>query len=180
MAKIALGLAGEGRGHATRALSLIHQMGSRHELHLFTSHDALRFLRAEEHNAPPFSLTEIPGIKFHYLRGKLSLRISISRGLGYLASLPSRARLLGKRFQALGIDLVISDFDSMSSWAARSANLPLLSLDHQHFLTTYDLSSLPGRLRRWAARMSLVVKATHTWQIATTVSAFFRPPAAAR
>ena len=42
--EIVFGLAGEGRGHATRALSLVKAIGQGYRYRLLTSHDAFRFL----------------------------------------------------------------------------------------------------------------------------------------
>ncbi|MEM8678925.1 MAG: glycosyltransferase family protein [Planctomycetota bacterium] len=174
--EIVFGLAGEGRGHATRALTLVKAIGDSHRFRLLTSHDAFRFLEPLVSELPHVTLERLPGLKFYYRDGKLDLARSIKKGLGYLTHLRGRAKKLAVRFQAEPPALVISDFESTVSWAAYFADLPLVSLDHQHFLVAYDLSCLPWRLRTWALGMSLIVRAHHTWQARTIVSGFFRAP----
>ena len=44
MAKIAISLCGEGRGHATRICTLVERLKREHEILIFTSGDALVFL----------------------------------------------------------------------------------------------------------------------------------------
>ena len=45
MARIAISLCGEGRGHATRICTLIEHLADEHEILVYTSADALAFLR---------------------------------------------------------------------------------------------------------------------------------------
>ncbi len=73
-------------------------------------------------------------------------------------------------------DLIVCDFEPLVARAAHRLSVPVLSLDHQHFLTTYDLRTLPARLRWWAKAMSLSVWAFGIGQQKTVVSAFYRPP----
>lgn len=174
--QIVLGLAGEGRGHATRALTLIRQIGDAYRFRVLTSHDAFRFLEPLVANLAHVKIEEIPGLKFYYRRGQLDLWRSTCMGLGYLCHLRRRSKRLAEQFRCDPPALVISDFESTVSWAAWFANVPLASVDHQHFLVAYDLSCLPRRLRCWAAAMSVIVRAHHTWQRKTIVSSFFREP----
>ena len=44
MAKIAISLCGEGRGHATRIATLVEHLQTEHEILIFTSADAREFL----------------------------------------------------------------------------------------------------------------------------------------
>ena len=45
MAKLAISLCGEGRGHATRISTLVERLDRDHEIVVYTSADALAFLR---------------------------------------------------------------------------------------------------------------------------------------
>ena len=54
--------------------------------------------------------------------------------------------------------------------------MPFVSVDHQHFLLAYDLSSLPVSLRCQAWLMSKAVWMYVSDAEATVISAFFRPP----
>lgn len=177
MAKIFYSMAGEGRGHATRVRSVVEQMRHEHQLVLFAPDQAYEFL-APRYPAgfPNVEVRRIPGLRFHYTRGRLDLTKTVGYGLGYLWRLPSVVRELKKTIQSENPDLVIADFEPALPRAARAAGLPFLSLNHQHFLVACDLSSLPAKLRHYAKLMKLAVHAHHTGQQATIVSSFFRAP----
>jgi uncharacterized protein (TIGR00661 family) len=49
-------------------------------------------------------------------------------------------------------------------------------LNHQHFLVTYDLSSLPEWLERRVSLMGKVVRTYYSGQVETVVSSFYFPP----
>jgi hypothetical protein len=73
MARIAISLCGEGRGHATRICTLIEHLADEHEILVYTSADALAFLRLRH---PPgagnVEVREIPGLVFQYTGGRLA------------------------------------------------------------------------------------------------------------
>jgi uncharacterized protein (TIGR00661 family) len=73
-------------------------------------------------------------------------------------------------------DLVISDFEPALPRAARQLGIPHISLNHQHFLLTYDLRSLPAWLRLRALYMGWVVRAYDSPAVARIVSSFYFPP----
>lgn len=54
--------------------------------------------------------------------------------------------------------------------------MPVVSVDHQHFLVAYDLGHLPPPLRCTARFMGLTCRLFVPRAAATVVSAFFRPP----
>ena len=60
--------------------------------------------------------------------------------------------------------------------ACARQRIPLVSVDHQHFLLSYDLSSLPWALQWNAWFMSHAVWMYSAGATDTVVSAFFRPP----
>ena len=74
MARIAISLCGEGRGHATRICTLLEHLADEHEILVYTSADALAFLRLRH---PPgtgnVEVREIPGLVFQYTGGRLDV-----------------------------------------------------------------------------------------------------------
>jgi uncharacterized protein (TIGR00661 family) len=178
MAKIAISLCGEGRGHATRVSTLVHRLEERHEILVWTSADALDFLRRRFASGHPrVRIEQVPGMLFEYSAGRLDVARSIAAGIDYRARLlgPLVDRMIGE-LEAFGADLAITDFEPALPRAAGRLGVPLLSVDHQHFLVAYDLDALPTSLRWHAWLMSHAV-----WMIVpeaddTVVSAFFRPP----
>ena len=92
---------------------------------------------------------------------------------------PSRSRELDGTDAARGIpepDLIIADFEPALPRAARRVGLPILSFDHQHFLTTFDLSSLSWPLWIKAKSIALSIDLFYSGQSETIVSSFFSPP----
>jgi uncharacterized protein (TIGR00661 family) len=72
--------------------------------------------------------------------------------------------------------ICISDFEPALPRAARQMGIPHVSLNHQHFLLTYDLRSLPAWLRLHTLYMGLVVRAYDSPAVARVVSSFYFPP----
>jgi uncharacterized protein (TIGR00661 family) len=178
MSRIAISLCGEGRGHATRIGTLVERLEADHDILVFTSNDAWDLLsRRFATGHPRVRVVEIPGIVFEYTDGRLDVMRSIANGLDY------QARHLGplvdrviEEIDAFGAELAVVDFEPALPRAAARQDIPLISVDHQHFLLAYDLDSLPWSLQWNAWFMShavwmYVVEATDT-----LVSAFFRPP----
>jgi uncharacterized protein (TIGR00661 family) len=178
MANIAISLCGEGRGHATRVSTLVHRLEERHEILIWTSADALDVLRQRFSTGHPrVRVEEVPGIVFEYSAGRLDVARSIVAGIDY------RARQLGplvdrmiSGLEAFNADLAITDFEPALPRAAGRLGVPLVSVDHQHFLVSYDLDVLPWQLRWNAWFMGHAVWMYVPEADETVVSAFFRPP----
>lgn len=178
MAKLAISLCGEGRGHATRISTLVERLDRDHEIVIYTSADALAFLRehlADRH--PRVRLEEIPGVVFEYTGGRLDVMRSIAAGLDYQARQlgPLVDRLI-QELDTFGADLAITDFEPALPRAAGRLGIPLVSVDHQHFLLAYDLDALPWSLQWNAWFMGHAVWMYVSESADTVVSAFFRPP----
>jgi len=169
MSRIAISLCGEGRGHATRISTLVERLEPDHDILIFTSNDAWELLsRRFASGHARVRVVEIPGIVFEYTDGRLDVMRSIATGLDYQARIlgPLVDRLIGE-LDAFGADLAVTDFEPALPRAAARQNIPLVSLDHQHFLLAYDLDSLPWSLQWNAWFMShavwmYVVEATDT------------------
>ena len=179
MAKIFYSMAGEGRGHAARVASLVEHLRRRHQLILLAPDEAYDFL-APKYAGPEFAgqvrVERIPGMRFQYTGGRLDLTKTIACGLQYKFALRKIIRRVRNLIEAEQPHLAISDFEPVLPRAARQSGVPLLSLDHQHFMVTYDLSSLSLSLRWHAWLMGLAVRAHCKDQVETVVSAFYFPP----
>lgn len=176
MARIAISLCGEGRGHATRICTLVERLVGRHQIVVFTSDDALGLLRRRFAGEPRVEIREIPGIVFHYTGGRLDVFRSIRMGLDYQArTLGPLVDRLMRELEDFGADLAITDFEPALPRAAKRLGVPLISVDHQHFLLAYDLASLPWSLRLQAWLMSNAVWMYVSEPTDTVISAFFRP-----
>ena len=178
MATIAISLCGEGRGHATRISTLIERLERDHDIRVYTSADAFRFLKRRFATGHPrVTVSEIPGIIFEYSGGRLNVARTIRAGFEYQARVlgPLVDRLMND-LEAHDVSLAITDFEPALPRAAARQGVPLMSVDHQHFLLAYDLEPLPWSLRWNAWFMSQAVWMYINEAAETIVSAFFRPP----
>lgn len=175
MARVFISMSGEGRGHATRVRAVTEGLRAEHEVCLFAPGDAYELL-APIYAGSDVRVEPIAGLRFHYRGRRVDYPRTGREALRYLLTLPRLIRHLEQRIRAERPDLVISDFEPALPRAAKRAGTRLVSLDHQHFLLTYDLSSLPRRLRWHAAYMAAVVRLYCSGQSETIVSSFYFPP----
>jgi uncharacterized protein (TIGR00661 family) len=106
----------------------------------------------------------------------MSLMKSLVGGIRFRLELDRYVAPLARMIRDEDPDLILTDFEPLLPRAAVRCGRSYLSVDHQHFLLTYDLSSLPRRLRQYAGMMRRVVPLFHRWQSHSIVSAFFFPP----
>lgn len=177
MAKIFYSMSGEGRGHAARVRTMTEHLRHEHELVLFAPNEAYDFL-APIYNTPAYPGVEVrklPGLKFYYTQRRLDLSKSIYQGFVFLKHLRRNVRETSEIIRSEKPDLIVSDFEPILPKAGRQCDVPVVSLNHQDFLITYDLSSLPPSLQWYAWMMGFVVKAHHVEKQETIVSSFFTP-----
>lgn len=176
MAKIAYGMAGEGRGHATRVRAMVERLRGEHDLTLYASGQAFDLL-APQYTGTNVVVRRLPGLQFHYTRrGTLNHLLTAWHGLRFLADAPRQLALLRRELSHQRPDLVITDFEPLLPRAAQSLGIPFVSLAHQQFLIVNDLRELPLHLQAFAALMGWVVRAFYRGQAATIVSSFFAAP----
>ncbi len=176
MAKIYYGVAGEGRGHATRARTVIEALRSRAEIVVYSSGDAHELLSAAYHESD-VQVRKIAGLRFGYARsGALSPARTCVRSAVFLSRIGRRVRRIREDMERDEPDLVVTDFEPLLPRAARILDIPFVSLDHQHFLTTSDFSGLPSKLRRYATVAGAVVRLYYRGQEETIVSSFHHAP----
>lgn len=158
MARICYSVAGEGRGHATRARTVIDELRQRgHRVTVLAPGFAWRMLE-ERYRNTDVRVQPIPGLMFRYRNQRVSLLHSV-RGLGrYLGMLPRLVAKVRTTLRTHRCDLAITDFEPSLARAAAAEGLPWMSLDHQHFLSVSDFAGLPRRLVLPARLMGLCVE----------------------
>ncbi len=178
MATIVLSVSGEGRGHASRAQVLIDLLKEEHRLIVYAYGAALDLLESDtDAGAHGVEVRAIPGMRFAYDdRGQLAPARTLLRAAPFVAKMQDRVVRLARTLESERVDLVIVDFEPILPRAAKLAQIPVISIDHQQFLTHYDLQSLPTHLRRRAATLAPFVRAFYPKLDAAVVSAFFFPP----
>jgi uncharacterized protein (TIGR00661 family) len=176
MGKVFYSVAGEGRGHATRVKTVVEELRRHHEIVVYASHLAYEFLEKTYRDATEVEIRQIPGLQFSYSGRRVSYWNSVRDSFAYLRNLPALVRVLAQSLWKEQPDLIISDFEPALPRAAQRLGLPFISFDHQHFLTTFDLSSLPLQLRWRAQSIAFTVDLFYRGQAETIVSSFFSPP----
>lgn len=176
MARIYYGLAGEGRGHATRACTLVDALRGEHEIVLFAPGHAHRLL-APRYAGSDVRVVEIEGPTFGYDdRGRVDKLRTTLGALRYVRRLSALVGGVEQHMRRARPDLCITDFDPLVPRAAERLGIPYLSVDHQHFLAVNRLDGLPRRLRAWAWFMGRIVRLYYRRQVRAVVSSFYFPP----
>lgn len=128
MATVAHFVHGRGRGHASRALTILRALEERgHRVVLFAGGDALDLLAS----GGPHELVEVA---------------PVIPGLSALRRLPGRLRGDLRRLRELAPDVVISDGDAPGVRVGRHLGIPVISVGHSQFFLHCELPpSLPRR-----------------------------------
>lgn len=126
--RIAYGVHGYTRGHATRAASILTDLVRRHDVQIYAGGDAYEAL------TPMFDVVEIPVLGFSYGKaGKMSKLDTARRNLPKVIDLftrgPQFARVTSslRRFDP---DVVISDAEAWTHRAALALGIPRIGFDH--------------------------------------------------
>lgn len=126
--KIAYGVMGYGRGHASRTSAVLPALMREHEVTVFAGGDAHALMRRH------FDVVEIPTLGYVYDRsGRQSLMKTISGNAAHAADLMfygQGMQQVEREFRRRGIDLVISDSEAWTHRVARRMRLPRISFDH--------------------------------------------------
>lgn len=176
MATIAYSMAGEGRGHATRAKTVIdHLLRRQHHVLIFAPHFAYTFLNRVYHDEHRVSVKQIPGLMFHYRNGKLNYSQTTIGATQYLVRLPQLINMICLDLARHEVDLAITDFEPSLPRAAAKEWIPWISIDHQNFLVVSDFSEFPWKMRLRVNAMSQVVKRYYQQPARAIVSSFYFP-----
>lgn len=175
MARVFYSMAGEGRGHATRARAVVEMLRSEHEITLFAPEMAYALL-SEAYADTDVRVRRLAGLRFHYRKNRLSYPKTVWESLGYVRRMPWVLRSLQQRIASEKPDLCITDFEPLLPRAARAEKVPFISFDHQHFLAVSDFADLPPSLRWRAEALGHFTRWFYRGQRATIVSSFYSPP----
>jgi uncharacterized protein (TIGR00661 family) len=170
--RIAYGVHGYGRGHATRALSVLQSLSERHEIRLFAGGDAYDTLQAYH------PVQRVPCLSFAYERGRRSHWQTLRKNLPALSDLlrgGSGVRAVLDALSSFQPDVVVCDAEPWTRFAARRLGVPSIGFDHFGILVHCRVA-LP--LRDWLA--SCVDRTLYRWLTGACervlVSSFFGAP----
>jgi len=133
--RIAYGLAGEGRGHSTRAVTLVpHLLAQGHTVEFFTCCQAVEPLVSEG-----YIVYELPTPRIQYRNDQPS---SLKTALQYpFWFFQHRSKIidLAQYLCQEEYDVVISDYEPLLSRSAKLAHIPLVIYNNQSFATHCSL-----------------------------------------
>jgi uncharacterized protein (TIGR00661 family) len=154
MANIAYTLAGEGRGHATRARTIADTLIQKgHRIAFITGDDGFDFISAKYADHPQVSIVRVPSLRFAYTgRGEMkrvSMPGTIRNSLVFLWNMRTEVDKALRALKDLDFDpdFFLSDYEALAWRMARRLKKPVITLDNQHFFALVRLSELP--LSQW-------------------------------
>ena len=129
MANILYGINGEGSGHSTRSKEVItHLINSGHKVTVATSGRGLNLNKY-------FPVEEIFGFNFVYTKGRVNEFRSFFENLDVFPGATKSLRKLSGLIHNKKIDLIITDFEPITSYLSNVRRIPAISINNQHFIS---------------------------------------------
>jgi len=125
--RIAYGVHGYGRGHATRALAALEALGPRHDIRVFAGGDAHDLLGTRQ------PVTRVPCLGLRYRGGKRDSWLTLRSNLPMLLDLVRRGpgvEAVAAEMRAFAPDVVICDAEPWTNAAAQQLGVPRIGFDH--------------------------------------------------
>ena len=169
--RILYGLASEGMGHAIRSKVVLARLAVSHELMIVCAGKPYAVLSRLFPN-----VHEIVGTGIAYKDNVLSVIGTVGLNVKRAPkSIPKNAKVLWRIFRDFKPDLVIADFESLSSFYADISRTPLLSIDNMQIIDKCRLRYPKGMRFNYQGTRKLVhdrvPRADHY-----IISSFFQPP----
>ncbi len=172
--KIIYAVCGEGMGHAVRALPIIDFLQQTHKLTVLAGDKAFPFLKKHCKN-----VQQIKGLRIVYKNNKASSIGSVIHNLFHLPEhVASVCRVIAV-MKKTSPQIVISDFEHLSSWAAWFLKIPLVSFTNQ-FMLTKTKSQIPPGKKISSLKTKLVMKLLSPFVTEYLVTSFFTAPVLAK
>ena len=135
MARILYGLCGVGIGHAVRGKVIIDHLKRKHEVMVICSSRPYDYLKNKFNK-----VHKIEGFELIFRNNSIADYLTILKNLKKIYRL--NLEKLDKIMEEFKPDLVISDWETFSSIYAKKNDIPLISIDNQHFLISgeFDFS----------------------------------------
>lgn len=170
MANILYGVNGEGAGHSTRSREIIlHLQSAGHNV------VAASFDRGVRNLCDVCEVLEVHGFRFTYVNNQVRYNRTLARNL-FQARMATRGiKELTHVIDERGIELVITDFEPLTSRAGRRRKIPVISIDNQHILTHFKVA-IPPHYRRDATAAKLVTRMMTPYATHYLVTSFFDAP----
>jgi len=123
-----------------------------------------------------FDATEIFGLPLAYLNNQVRIRRTLAKSIFGMRKIARGISPLAELAQRWGIEIVITDFEPISSRVGHRLGLPVISIDNQRALINTRVS-YPAKYRRDAALAKLVTRVmTPPHSDVCFVTSFFPAP----
>ncbi len=139
MARILYGIHGTGHGHAMRGLTIARRL-RQHQFLFVCADDAVSVL------APEFPVHQMPNLGPVFRDYRVDIGATVRRALPLLWRAEKYIRELMDLIHAFRPDVCMTDLEYFVPRAAERAELPCLSLGHQHVITCCRHRNLPGNM----------------------------------
>ncbi|MBI2632586.1 hypothetical protein HYW75_06275 [Candidatus Pacearchaeota archaeon] len=150
--RILYGVAGEGRGHSSRARAIIeHLEKDGHYVLVLAYGLAYKALREK------FKVIKIEGIRFKFNREELSVYGTIRKSLPNIMKNIRTGNARDKEILKFRPEIAITDFEPVTAIFSYKHKIPLISIDNQHRLTFSKLK-VPQNHRREYLLAKLAVR----------------------
>lgn len=172
--RIAYGVFGYGRGHATRTAAVLPALCAQHEVKLFAGGDAYDSL------SPHYEVERIPTLGYAYdERGRPSAFRTLRNNLGLSLDILVRGRVFRRvrdAMSAFGPDVVISDAEPLTHRVAHHLGVPRIGFDHFGVMV-YCKPEIPFGDRIRSRRDVLIYRMMMGQPQRVIVSSFYRAAA---
>jgi len=170
---ILYGVNGEGLGHATRSQVVAEALLARHDVRVVTSGGALAYLRERLPR-----VEQVFGPSFAMDHGEIRRWATVRHNLATAPrELPATVRHWLEVVEAWRPDVVLTDFEPLAGLYARSAHVPLVSVDNIHMIDRcrHD-EGIVGDEHADFAIARAVTRAMVPTAGDYVITTFFRPP----
>ncbi len=169
MAKVLYGIHGTGHGHAMRGLTIARRL-RQHEFLFVCDDDAVPVL------APEFPVHRIPNLGTIFKNYKVDIGATVRHGLSVLRKRDVHLAELADLIHAFGPDVCMTDLEYFVPRAAARAEIPCLSLGHQHVITCCRHKNLPGNMWWDTLLQGLTPKYLFRPTAENLIVSFYQPP----
>ena len=149
---IAFGVAGEGRGHASRAIALTESLQDQYKVVIFAPETIRGYLQA---NLDGIEIIDIPGINFHKENHIIRYRKTIIKNLTNIGRFHPEVKNIARILKEHSIEAMISDFEPYTAVAANMLKLPVLNLNHPAIVLRYFSIKPDALAAKLAARIMM-------------------------
>ena len=127
--KVVYSVAGEGRGHAGRAIGIYENLKDIMEPHFICGGKAYELLKPMG-----YSITEIPFLGFVYENDSINQFKTVVKNLKLYLNRKKVYKQIEEELNRVKPDFVMTDFEYFLPRVAKKMNIPVIQITHQHVL----------------------------------------------